>query len=595
MANLTLANTQATTPWSIEWGKTFGHPTNGTVTLSTKNLYLDRDISVKVPTATVEFTTNAPTATASGSVTKPTVKIEPDGSFFTDANKTTYGIVTTAPTSGTYLTINEKHTTTDNGSVVHTAEATSADVTYKTLVDGTYGSAGWLAGQSAATAYTGETVTKSTASTGIGVTYTDNFGDYYIPVVSTTAAGGELSVSKTYSDTPTVSLSASIGSLTDTTALTVADSAPAAGTYYIKIDGSTAKMTGNTTVSMSKVTESNSAGVIAAQTNAQKIAASTKDASVTVNAASASKYITIPKGSITTGSSSKTGYVNNTTAVVPANGYLYISAGYYPNTQISLGTLIPDDTNLTNAGNANLLYGYEAYDTTGTKLVGTIKEFYLGTAVPKQGETTTDDPKYTLLSSDYYTTTNTGYGVVTANTYASNTYYIKKATVSAGAASASINSTEASASSTAGINIALTTGMFTDKGTTKPTTGYFIKVDGAGRSKINTGNAGWVAEGSLTNATATKYYAMREATYTVTGNEITVNAAGFAPAGSVVTTINTVSLAASGLVADASKTSGSSAYRVTTKNSSNTYKVAGYVVDNSVVDITVYQGGYTLS
>ena len=82
----------------------------------------------------------------------------------------------------------------------------------------------------------------------------------------------------------------------------------------------------------------------------------------------------VDTGTISTGTTSKSGYTNNTTAAVPANGYLYINAGYFPNTQISLATLIPD-SNTTDALNNNILAGYEAFDTAGNRLVGTIATY----------------------------------------------------------------------------------------------------------------------------------------------------------------------------------------------------------------------------
>lgn len=67
-------------------------------------------------------------------------------------------------------------------------------------------------------------------------------------------------------------------------------------------------------------------------------------------------------------------YTENTAnaTVIPAEGALYINAGYIGNTKITLGHMIPDDTNYTNAGVGHILSGYEAYDTTGKKLIGTI-------------------------------------------------------------------------------------------------------------------------------------------------------------------------------------------------------------------------------
>ena len=73
-------------------------------------------------------------------------------------------------------------------------------------------------------------------------------------------------------------------------------------------------------------------------------------------------------------------YTENTetNTILPAEGFLYLNKGWFDNTKISLGHLIPDDTNYTNAGVAHILYGYEAYDTNGKKLIGT-----MATVTPK--------------------------------------------------------------------------------------------------------------------------------------------------------------------------------------------------------------------
>lgn len=122
-------------------------------------------------------------------------------------------------------------------------------------------------------------------------------------------------------------------------------------------------------------------------------------------AATDGKYY-IPTGTISTGSSAKSGWTTNTSAVVPANGYLYIGAGFYPNTQISLATLIPDDSSLPNAGNDHILSGYEAYDTNGNKLKGTITTITLGSA---------------------YTTENTGNGLIGPGYIKNPTYIVNGA------------------------------------------------------------------------------------------------------------------------------------------------------------------------
>ena len=85
---------------------------------------------------------------------------------------------------------------------------------------------------------------------------------------------------------------------------------------------------------------------------------------------------TVSTGTISVGTTAQSGWTTNTTAVVPAEGYLYIGAGYYPNTQISLSTLIPDDTDYPNITATNqILSGFEAYDTNGKKYIGTLATY----------------------------------------------------------------------------------------------------------------------------------------------------------------------------------------------------------------------------
>lgn len=129
----------------------------------------------------------------------------------------------------------------------------------------------------------------------------------------------------------------------------------------------------------------------------------------------------VPNGTITSGTTNHSEYTQNTTSV-PSNGYLYIGAGYYPNTQISLASLIPDDTNLANAGNAQIRKNYEAYSPSGSKLVGTIED-----CTP---------------SSTYYTDTNTGYGVIAGYSYINTaTKYIKAGSASTPATIIKVNPT----------------------------------------------------------------------------------------------------------------------------------------------------------
>ncbi len=82
----------------------------------------------------------------------------------------------------------------------------------------------------------------------------------------------------------------------------------------------------------------------------------------------------VTSGSLNNAATAGVTYTENsaTATIIPDKGALYINAGYFPNTKITLGHMIPDDEDYPNAGNAEIRAGYEAYDTDGNKLVGTI-------------------------------------------------------------------------------------------------------------------------------------------------------------------------------------------------------------------------------
>lgn len=226
-----------------------------------------------------------------------------------------------------------------------------------------------------------------------GPTVTTSAG-YYAAAESKTVGNGAYSAAAGGSETkkPNVSVSATA---TGFDFVAKSSNSP----YYITVSGTqssagSVNATGTATVS--------TAGWLA---TGNKSASKTITTGATASAAADSdggKYY-IPTGTISAGTSAKSGWVTNTSAVVPANGYLYIGAGFYPNTQISLATLIPDDSSLTNAGNGHILSGYEAYDTNGNKLVGTIA---------------------TITPGSCYTTTNTGIGPIGPG-YLDRTWYIK--------------------------------------------------------------------------------------------------------------------------------------------------------------------------
>lgn len=61
-------------------------------------------------------------------------------------------------------------------------------------------------------------------------------------------------------------------------------------------------------------------------------------------------------------------------AILTSDGYLYINKGYFANTKISLGTLIPD-SDTTDVVSGAMLQGYEAFDTNGARIVGGISTY----------------------------------------------------------------------------------------------------------------------------------------------------------------------------------------------------------------------------
>lgn len=99
-------------------------------------------------------------------------------------------------------------------------------------------------------------------------------------------------------------------------------------------------------------------------------------------------------------------YTENTAdnTILPEEGYLYLNKGWFNDTKISLGHLIPDDVNYPNAGVAHILSGYEAYDTDGTKLIGT-----MATVTPKfDGGGLTVTPSVTGLTAPTVTVSSSG-------------------------------------------------------------------------------------------------------------------------------------------------------------------------------------------
>ena len=158
-------------------------------------------------------------------------------------------------------------------------------------------------------------------------------------------------------------------------------------------------------------------------------------------------------GSFNNQASNNITYTEDTSAatVIPSGGYLYLNQGWFENTKISLGHLIPDDVEYTNAGVLEILSGYEAYDTNGQKLIGTMAtvdpKFDGGGLSVTPTVNSLTGPKITVSSSGTFKTSTT-FGVTT--TKPSGTDGTSYLTIDGSASITTKGSVKASASATRG-------------------------------------------------------------------------------------------------------------------------------------------------
>lgn len=85
--------------------------------------------------------------------------------------------------------------------------------------------------------------------------------------------------------------------------------------------------------------------------------------------------VNVPAGTFSNQATSGATYTENTATgtVIGSEGYLYLNKGWFNNTKISLGHLIPDiSPDTVEATTDKILSGYKAYDEDGTLMVGTI-------------------------------------------------------------------------------------------------------------------------------------------------------------------------------------------------------------------------------
>ena len=157
-------------------------------------------------------------------------------------------------------------------------------------------------------------------------------------------------------------------------------------------------------------------------------------------------------GSFNNQATTNTTYTEDTSAatVIPSGGYLYLNQGWFENTKISLGHLIPEIAD-KDAGVKQILYGYKAYDEAGNLITGT-----MATVDPKfdggglsVNPTVSDltGPIVTVSSSGTFKT-STNYGVtLTAPSGTDGTNYL---TIDGSARVTTKGSVKASASASRG-------------------------------------------------------------------------------------------------------------------------------------------------
>ena len=247
--------------------------------------------------------------------------------------------------------------------------------------------AGWI--------NSGDSATVNTASKTVTVNSGSKKKFVGVKTGSVTIGGGTVSATGGTASATAGSASVDVASAiaTDASATMFSISASATGGNASANGGS---------ASVTAVTKTQAAGYIPAQSATQVIAGSSKNGekkTATGANASATKYIRVgklnnaPTSGVTYNEiNASTATIGNTSAdvssngvltkskfisgagsvVIPAEGALYINAGYYDNLKLTLSTIIPDDTNYTNAGTAQILKGYEAYTPDGKKLIGTM-------------------------------------------------------------------------------------------------------------------------------------------------------------------------------------------------------------------------------
>lgn len=490
-----------------------------------------------------------------------------DGGYYTDSTTSSYYVDCSASAASGYSTA--------------TGGSASASVTASSVTVG----AGYNPSSVTASTNASSTGNKTgTSATSTEVTASQNSRIYLKPA-GISWSGGGLSNTTNYSGTPTVSVG--IDSQT-TSGIGITDTAQEDG-YYVKLTGSTAKLTGSTKVTRAAYKETRTAGYLPARAETTILDSTTSSPSVTVNAASKTRYLTLPTATFANSATSGTTYTDTsaTGPVLIAGDYLYINKGWTPDCKISLAKLVPDGSDVKGHGEY-IVSGHSAYDNDGTLVAGTIPTLIAGDISVNGATITVPVGKYTgasgatavtkTIDSGTVSTTFTGTGMSTyfdAGTssnkdvtvtpkYTNTAGYVaahSTATNNGGTAyykiknvSGSICGSASGGSATAAISNVNSMNTIADiSGKTAGTDYWAVKATATGSAgsytpKYTVSTAGWISSDvtgsaqtvAVSSDTAGKSIYIPKATFDKSGAGVYCKTAGYIPAGSASSPIATI-------------------------------------------------------
>jgi hypothetical protein len=252
-----------------------------TKSISVTPTVTDNASPVYVPIVTPTFAGGTVNGKAEVSVTNPSVTV----STTMSTGAADYGVTTTQPTSGEYISITASKSSS-NGKATASAAATRDAVTFSNA-------AGAIKANSGASALAASSATTLTGAEQniVPTVTTTNFKSHYIPKATIKAVPGTPTITA-----PTASASVAVATNGNGTVSGVFTSAPSGN--YIKITPGVSTTAGSAKSNASAA--ANSAGVISTATTGGTVSGTAATVSVTNNTpASAARYIEIYDGSYT--------------------------------------------------------------------------------------------------------------------------------------------------------------------------------------------------------------------------------------------------------------------------------------------------------